>query len=100
MQIKLGREMEALKAGGGDDVEVQVKIAELSAKIPQPEDDRVQCPHCQRKFNPVTAKRHIPICAETVNRPAPPGMRPKTPKRRLVNKSKSFIQYDHDDESR
>ena len=45
--------MKELKDAGGKDAEI--KIAELSAKIPQAKDSRVQCPHCERKFAPITA---------------------------------------------
>jgi hypothetical protein len=37
--------------------------------------DYVQCPHCQRRFAPEVAQRHIPHCATTVNRPKPPPRR-------------------------
>jgi hypothetical protein len=26
-------------------------------------DDRTECPHCNRKFQADSAKRHIPLCA-------------------------------------
>lgn len=31
--------------------------------IPEADDDRTQCPHCNRKFNTSAAERHIPLCA-------------------------------------
>ena len=44
--------------------------------LPQPQfpahessDDRVECPHCRRKFNQAAADRHIPHCSSTKARP-------------------------------
>jgi len=38
--------------------------------IPSPPDPSfVQCPHCGRRFNQNAAERHIPACANTVNKP-------------------------------
>ncbi|KPI85949.1 hypothetical protein ABL78_4992 [Leptomonas seymouri] len=37
--------------------------------------DYIPCPHCQRRFAPDVAQRHIPRCANTVNRPKPPPRR-------------------------
>ncbi|KAG5480977.1 hypothetical protein LSCM1_06651 [Leishmania martiniquensis] len=37
--------------------------------------DYVPCPHCQRRFAPDVAARHIPRCVNTVNRPKPPPRR-------------------------
>ena len=45
-------------------------------------DDRVQCPHCMRKFNANAAERHIPKCTsiqakpKTLVRGARPGLTP------------------------
>ena len=33
---------------------------------------RVECPHCTRKFAPDSANRHIEICANNKNKPKPP----------------------------
>ena len=32
-------------------------------------DDRVQCPHCMRKFNATAAERHIPKCSSIRAKP-------------------------------
>ena len=37
------------------------------------DDDRVQCPHCGRKFAEEASKRHIPVCARTNAGRAPIG---------------------------
>lgn len=38
---------------------------------PTENPDYVQCPHCERKFNPSTAERHIPKCKDIKAKPAP-----------------------------
>ena len=46
-----------------------------SGDLPEPpvvepaHDDRVTCPHCNRKFNEDVAERHIPRCADVKARP-------------------------------
>ncbi|CAK8988615.1 Zinc finger C2HC domain-containing protein 1C [Durusdinium trenchii] len=52
----------ACRAGRGEEVP------------PRPADHSgmIQCHHCGRHFNPEAAERHIPICANVVNRPKPP----------------------------
>ena len=34
-----------------------------------PDPSFVQCPHCTRHFNATAAARHIPACANTINKP-------------------------------
>ena len=34
-----------------------------------PDPSLVQCPHCSRRFNEKAAARHIPACANTINKP-------------------------------
>lgn len=38
----------------------------------KPDPSLILCPYCKRRFNPITAEKHIPICKNTINRPAPP----------------------------
>ena len=37
--------------------------------LPDEADDRVQCPHCNRKFNALAAERHIPKCVSIMAKP-------------------------------
>lgn len=43
----------------------------VSDEPPPPTEnpDYVQCPHCERKFNPATAERHIPKCKDIKAKP-------------------------------
>lgn len=65
-QVRLNREITRREKAGQS-------LAGLQAPAPAPElDDRVPCRYCGRKFNRDVAERHIPKCATTLNRPAPP----------------------------
>lgn len=55
---QLRQVMGAGKPGGDDGFEVA-----------PPPDDRVECPHCSRKFNETAAERHIPKCANIRSKP-------------------------------
>lgn len=46
-------------------------------------DGMTQCPHCARRFEPSVAERHIPICANVVNRPRAPPTSPGPSSREL-----------------
>jgi hypothetical protein len=48
--------------GGGYTAE---ELAEMEVM-----DDRVECPHCSRKFNPSSADKHIAICANLSKKPS------------------------------
>ena len=50
-------------------------LADLAPPPPSENPDYVYCKHCTRRFAPETAARHIPKCATTMNRPAPPKQR-------------------------
>mmetsp|Transcript_6748 Transcript_6748/g.9805 ORF Transcript_6748/g.9805 Transcript_6748/m.9805 type:complete len:454 (-) Transcript_6748:74-1435(-) len=42
-----------------------------SGEAPPVVDNRIPCPHCNRKFSETAAERHIPRCANIQNRPKP-----------------------------
>ena len=48
------------------------KASDLPPPPPSLNPDYVYCQYCDRRFNPEVAERHIPKCATTINRPAPP----------------------------
>jgi len=48
------------------------KASDLPPPPPSLNPDYVHCQYCDRRFNPTAAERHIPKCATTINRPAPP----------------------------
>lgn len=54
----------ACRAGRGEEVPQPTRKSDHSGMI--------MCRHCGRYFNPEAAERHIPICANVVNRPKPP----------------------------
>ena len=49
-----------------------VPLASLPPPPPSLNPDYVTCPHCSRRFAPNAAERHIPACANTINKPKPP----------------------------
>ena len=54
--LRSGRELEAAKANG------TMHLLPPPPPVEDEYDDRVQCPHCGRKFNATAAERHIPKC--------------------------------------
>lgn len=48
------------------------KASDLPPPPPSLNPNYVYCQHCDRRFNPEVAERHIPRCATIVNRPKPP----------------------------
>ena len=49
-----------------------IPLAQLPPPPPSANPDYLQCPHCQRRFSPTAAERHIAACANTINKPKPP----------------------------
>ena len=47
--------------------------------LAEPEDSRIPCPHCGRKFEEAVAERHIPKCAQTKAKPNAVGTAMKRP---------------------
>ena len=64
---QLKEAMRAARAYASKDPE---KIAALPPPVPsEPDPDLVPCPHCGRRFNPESAKRHIEHCKHTKSKP-------------------------------
>lgn len=65
----------------------------LSDEPPPPTEnpDYVQCPHCERKFNPATAERHIPKCKDIKAKPAP--LKKKRWNLFLFSKTDNIIEF-------
>lgn len=60
--LKAMRQMKAIQQKGG-------KISDLPPPPPSNYDHYVQCRHCGRKYAPDVAERHIPKCANIINKP-------------------------------
>ena len=65
--MKMMRKMKAVQAKGG-------KISDLPPPPPSNYDHYVQCRHCGRKYAQDVAERHIPKCANIINKPG--GIKP------------------------
>eukprot|EP00002_Diphylleia_rotans_P027534 TRINITY_DN5523_c0_g1_i3.p1 TRINITY_DN5523_c0_g1~~TRINITY_DN5523_c0_g1_i3.p1 ORF type:complete len:501 (+),score=91.19 TRINITY_DN5523_c0_g1_i3:71-1573(+) len=63
--IREAKKVSRYVAAGGN-------LADLPPPPPSENPDYVQCPHCKRRFNETAAKRHIPACSSTINKPKPP----------------------------
>ena len=60
--MKMMRKMRAVEAKGG-------KISDLPPPPPSNYDHYIQCKYCGRKYAPDVAERHIPKCANIINKP-------------------------------
>ena len=65
--MKAMREMKAVQAKGG-------KISDLPPPPRSNYDHYVECKYCGRKYAPDVAERHIPKCANIINKPG--GIKP------------------------
>lgn len=48
-------------------------------------EEYVNCPHCLRRFAPIPAEKHIPVCKDIINKPNPPryyNILPKIPEKK------------------
>lgn len=65
--MKMMRQMRGIEAKGG-------KISDLPPPPPSNYDHYIECRHCGRKYAPDVAERHIPKCANIINKPG--GIKP------------------------
>ena len=65
--LKAMKQMKAVQAKGG-------KISDLPPPPPSNYDHYVLCQHCGRKYAQDVAERHIPKCANIINKPG--GIKP------------------------
>lgn len=63
-KIRFGRILEQLENQGQDTSQI--------TPPPNLGEKYVQCPYCYRKFAPIPAEKHIPICRNIINKPKPP----------------------------
>ena len=84
------RQMKAVQAKGG-------KISDLPPPPPSNYDHYVQCRHCGRKYAQDVAERHIPKCANIINKPG--GIKPSKIQDKYIsgtgsgaNKSSTYVQ--------
>ena len=82
--------MKAVQAKGG-------KISDLPPPPPSNYDHYVQCRHCGRKYAQDVAERHIPKCANIINKPG--GIKPSKIQDKYIsgtgsgaNKSSTYVQ--------
>lgn len=69
--------VEACRAGRGDEEHEPTQQLVARSSSGPINDGKIPCPHCQRRFDPTAAERHIPICANVKNKPrAPPSPSP------------------------
>jgi hypothetical protein len=67
-----GEEHTAAGEGAADPTGNDFVMTDAGIWAPEREQARVECPHCNRKFNELAAKRHIPKCKDVAHKPKPP----------------------------
>jgi hypothetical protein len=70
--IQYAKKLTAMQKSG-------VSLANLPPPPRSENADYIECPHCSRRFAPKAADRHIPACANTINKPKAVGGRTKPP---------------------